>query len=92
MDFWHFPMSYKFSQSYISSDKVLNYLHELSNAFDLKKIIKFRHHVIRVRPQDGLRWEVSIKINTIEFISPKSPNDICFPHCVFADNCERPTQ
>lgn len=52
------PMPYNFEQSYISANKVLNFLDFYANSFQLKDLIKFRHYVIRVRPAEKSQWEV----------------------------------
>lgn len=52
-------MRYNFEQSYISSNQVLNFLDHYANLFQLKNLIKFRHYVIRVRPVEKSKWEVS---------------------------------
>lgn len=58
MGFWNFEMPQDSSRSYISSDSVLMHLNNLASTFDLKKLIKFSHHVIRIRPMENSRWEV----------------------------------
>lgn len=59
MGFDDFPMPDS-SHSYITSDEVLSFLKLYANHFDLNKLVKFRHQVIRVRPIEGTRWEVNI--------------------------------
>lgn len=48
-------------ESYIASDKVLNYYKSYADQFNLHQFIKFEHHVIRVRPIAEDRWEVIVK-------------------------------
>lgn len=59
MGFHDFPMPSTLRKSYIGSQKVLNYLEAYANHFNVVEHIKFRHHVIRVRPVQESKWEVS---------------------------------
>lgn len=59
MGFSDYPMPTTLRKSYIGSQKVLNYLEDYANHFNIVEHIKFRHHVIRVRPVQESKWEVS---------------------------------
>lgn len=48
-------------KSYISAEEVLQYYQNYADAFDLRKHIKFEHHVLRVRPLIDETWEVIVK-------------------------------
>jgi dimethylaniline monooxygenase (N-oxide forming) len=47
--------------SYVSSEKVLKYVHLYTETFDLRKHIKFQHHVLRVCPRFDEKWEITVK-------------------------------
>lgn len=48
-------------KSYIAANDVLQYLNNFADNFDLRKHIKFRHHVNYVKPVDGDKWEVQVR-------------------------------
>lgn len=65
----HYP-DYPFAESthsYLSASDVLKYYQSYAENFDLKKFIKFEHHVLRVRPitlnngSNEEMWEVIVK-------------------------------
>lgn len=56
-----FTMPNDFEQSYLPSNKVLNFLDAYANQFEVKKFIRFRHLVIRVRSVENAKWEVIVK-------------------------------
>jgi dimethylaniline monooxygenase (N-oxide forming) len=63
----HFP-DFPFPEqetSYITAEEVLEYYQSYADTFDLRKYVKFEHHVLRVRPLSaiGLKetWEVIVK-------------------------------
>lgn len=58
MGFRDYPMPPS-SRSYILSDEVLSYLISYAEHFNLNELIKFKHHVVQVRPVDTTKWEVS---------------------------------
>lgn len=60
MEFPGFSMPPDSNRSFVPWEKISNYLRNFADNFDLKKSIKFRHHVIRVRPIETTRWEVSL--------------------------------
>jgi dimethylaniline monooxygenase (N-oxide forming) len=47
--------------SYIPAAEVLKYYESYADKFDLKKLIKFEHHVVRVRPLLDETWEVIVQ-------------------------------
>lgn len=47
--------------SYLSAEEVLKYYQSYADSFNLKKYIKFEHHVVRVRPLLNETWEVIVK-------------------------------
>jgi dimethylaniline monooxygenase (N-oxide forming) len=51
----------KQKKSYISSQDILDFLNLYADKFDLKKLIKFEHHVVRVRPLLDETWEVIVQ-------------------------------
>lgn len=59
MGFPDFPMPSTLRKSYIESGAVLSYLQTYANHFKIVERIRFRHYVIRVRPVEGSKWEVS---------------------------------
>lgn len=40
---------------------VLNYIHSYVDRFNLKKLIKFRHQIIRILPIENEKWEIVVK-------------------------------
>ncbi|XP_031621424.1 flavin-containing monooxygenase FMO GS-OX5-like [Contarinia nasturtii] len=60
MGFRDFPMPSS-SSSYISSNEVLSYLISYAEHFKLNELIKFKHHVIQVRPFETTKWKISVK-------------------------------
>lgn len=87
MGFRDFPMPAT-SRSYVNSTEFLSYLLSYAEHFDLVKLIKFRQHVIRVRPVDKTKWEVS----SFKFFFRCSTNDVNdgFIYCLLIPvDCER---
>lgn len=60
MEFPDFPYPDD-TMSYPPQTDVLNYLHSYANHFDLKRLVKFSHLVIRVAPVEGEKWEIVTK-------------------------------
>lgn len=58
MQFPDFPFPPN-EKSYLPARDVIDYLNNYANTFGLRKYIKFKHHVLRVRPVNGA-WEVII--------------------------------
>ncbi|KAG5680248.1 hypothetical protein PVAND_009770 [Polypedilum vanderplanki] len=49
-------------KSYITAEEVLRYYQSYADTFNLRKFIKFEHHVVRVRPlSKNNAWEVIVK-------------------------------
>jgi dimethylaniline monooxygenase (N-oxide forming) len=48
-------------ESFVPSEVVLEYYQSFAEDFKLQNVIKFRHHVVRVRPLAKNRWEVIVK-------------------------------
>ncbi|CRK97654.1 CLUMA_CG011039, isoform A [Clunio marinus] len=48
------------NKSYIPAEDVLKYYDSYAQQFDLLKLIKFEHHVLRVRPMPDDTWEVIV--------------------------------
>lgn len=46
-------------ESYISSDKMMEYLDLYTDTFSIRQYIKFLHYVMRIRPINN-EWEVNI--------------------------------
>lgn len=59
MGYLDFPYPETLTESFVSSDDVLSFLHLYADHFDLKKHIRFQHEVIRVKPRCHNKWEVS---------------------------------
>lgn len=51
----------KQSKSFVSSGEVLNYYINYAEKFNLFRLIKFEHHVFRVRPLLNDKWEIIVK-------------------------------
>lgn len=49
------------SAAYPTQAKVLEFIHSYADRFDLKKLIKSSHTVIRVKPIESGKWEVIVK-------------------------------
>lgn len=47
--------------SYITAEEVIKYYRVYAEKFDLRKYIKFEHHVLRVRPMVDESWEVIVQ-------------------------------
>lgn len=45
-------------KSFITSSEFLSFLNLYADKFQLKESVRFLHHVIRVRPIEGVKWEV----------------------------------
>ncbi len=57
-----FPYGEKIRESFLTPDKVLDYFKLYAEAFELRKFIKFEHHVVNVRPLPNTEtWEVTVK-------------------------------
>src|SRR5690349_21126119 len=48
-------------KTFMESSEVLKNLNDYTDAFDLRRHIKFEHHVMRVRPIADDRWEIIVK-------------------------------
>ncbi|XP_065353054.1 senecionine N-oxygenase [Cloeon dipterum] len=49
-------------KSYLYAREILQFLNDYADHFDVRKLIKFRHHVEKVRPVPGEKtWEVTFK-------------------------------
>lgn len=60
MGFRDYPMPQS-PRSYISSQEVLSYIISYAEHFNLNELIKFKHHVTRVRLADANKWEVCVR-------------------------------
>lgn len=54
----HFPNE---TITYPPQPEVLRFIHSYADRFDLKKLIKLNHLVIRVLPIENNKWEVIVK-------------------------------
>lgn len=54
--------------SYVAGTDIHNYLKTFADDFKVREHIRFRHHVIRVRPIESTRWEVIIRFFSIYLI------------------------
>lgn len=61
MRFTDFDVNNVQDRSYLTADEVLQFLHSYADEFDIRKVIKFQHQVIRVLPMKEEKWEVIIK-------------------------------
>lgn len=62
MAFPDFPYDENENASFLTPDKVLNYVRSYADAFQLREYIKFEHQVIRVRPiPNSSSWEVIVR-------------------------------
>lgn len=59
MHFDDFPYQKEIADSYIRSDDFRAYLRDYANHFGLNGLVKLNHLVIRVRPIEETKWEVS---------------------------------
>ena len=67
MTFPDFPYPYD-DNSYVSSEKILNYINLYADKFNLRDNIKFEHEVIRIKPLLDETWEVCVRnLPTNEF-------------------------
>lgn len=48
-------------KSFIGSEDTLAYFHRYAEKFDLRKHIRFEHHVLRIRPISDDKWEFIVK-------------------------------
>lgn len=48
-------------KSYISAKDMLDFLNSYADNFEVRRLIKFEHHVIRVRPLLDDKWEVIVQ-------------------------------
>ncbi|RZF40845.1 hypothetical protein LSTR_LSTR003355 [Laodelphax striatellus] len=46
--------------SYLPANGVLQYLNDYADKFELKKLIKFQHHVKQIKPIENERWEITV--------------------------------
>lgn len=46
---------------YPPQSEVLKFLHSYADRFDLKKLIKFNHLVVRILPIENDKWEIVVK-------------------------------
>ncbi|XP_055591320.1 uncharacterized protein LOC129743361 [Uranotaenia lowii] len=61
MGFADFPIGDQ-EDSYVTSEDVLQFIVRYAEKFDLRKLVKFEHHVIRVIPlREGEKWQVLVK-------------------------------
>lgn len=60
MAYPNFPFP-PYEDSYITAERVLDYYRSYACEYDLMKYIRFRHHVLRVRPLHDDKWEVIVK-------------------------------
>lgn len=60
-------------KSYVSSQEILQYLNTYADHYELRKHIKFEHHVLRVRPLASNKWEFIVK----DLASDKIETFIC---------------
>lgn len=54
----HYPED---SATYPTQAKVLEFIHSYADRFELKKLIKFHHSVIRITPTEKDKWEIIVK-------------------------------
>uniref|UniRef100_A0A182W8C4 Flavin-containing monooxygenase n=1 Tax=Anopheles minimus TaxID=112268 RepID=A0A182W8C4_9DIPT len=47
--------------SYIVSEDILSFLRLYADRYDIKRHIKFEHHVVQIHPTDGCRWMVEVE-------------------------------
>lgn len=59
MHFDDFPYQKEIADSYIRSDDFLAYLRDYANHFGVNGLVKLNHLVLRVRPIEKTKWEVS---------------------------------
>lgn len=62
MQFRDYPIAQS-PRSYILSHEFLSYVVSYAEHFQLNQLIQFKHHVTRVRPIDGTKWEVHLMLN-----------------------------
>lgn len=60
MGFPDFPIPPQ-EKSYISSSDFLEFLHLYAKEFDIVKLVKFEHHVVKVLPLNDDSWEVIVR-------------------------------
>jgi dimethylaniline monooxygenase (N-oxide forming) len=48
-------------RSYISSQDMLQFINSYAEKFDVRKLVKFEHHVVKVRPLSSSSWEVVVR-------------------------------
>ncbi|XP_025412135.1 flavin-containing monooxygenase FMO GS-OX4-like [Sipha flava] len=69
-----FPHKGPEDKSYVAANEMLKYLEDYADHFDLKKHIKFHHHVKNISPLEGDRWLVTA-INLQDNITETSEFD-----------------
>ncbi len=47
--------------SFLPSNEILEYLNSYADKFDIRKLINFEHHVVRVLPQRDGTWEIIVR-------------------------------
>ncbi|VVC38042.1 Hypothetical protein CINCED_3A006990 [Cinara cedri] len=68
-----FPHKGPEDKSYVAANEMLKYLEDFADYFDLKKHVKFHHHVKNISPLDGDRWLITVVelqtniVETLEF-------------------------
>lgn len=56
--FFNYPFPKK-ERSFVPHEDVLAFYQSYANQYNLNRIIKFRNHVVNVKPKSNNRWEVS---------------------------------
>lgn len=61
------------ASSYVAGTVIHDYLKTFAEDFQVREHIRFRHHVIRVRPIEDLshRWEVRLTIEIVDVLVQK---------------------
>lgn len=57
MGFPEYPFQNK-GKSFVLHEEVLEFFESYASEFKLNDVIKFNHHVVRVRPVNESKWEV----------------------------------
>ncbi|XP_055314740.1 flavin-containing monooxygenase 1-like [Sitodiplosis mosellana] len=68
MGFFNYPFPKK-EKSFVSHEEVLKFYQSYANQYNLNRVIKFRCHVVNVKPTPNNRWEVlsrDLRRNTYE--------------------------
>ena len=61
MGYPDFPIKAPQKKSFMTSEETLKYFHHYADTFELRKHIKFEHHVLRIRPLINEKWEFVVK-------------------------------